>query len=267
MMDNHFYDQELPEISFEFSHHNQDNIIISYGPKNGFLWRGEEADPNNLLGSLNKVFETGFTQGNEHSPLAKLPYIQSYPDFICASNTYWVGEEKEFFGFDSEQASAGVYGYVYLIDTSKKNMQSIPLYKGNLDNPMFVASYIGEQISEGPDYAIISKVDPKYIIGAMPSESIASTLVSTLDTKEKIFIQNPAYKGIFCCEKIKELIGEEFSLIVPERLRISSNLPIAEEHINQQASLGASFFQNRGSVIFPRSDIDKPPETYKSPHP
>lgn len=64
-MDTFSVDRELPETSFELSHHNQANIIISYGPKNGFLWRGEEANPDDFIGSLKKVFETGFTRGNE----------------------------------------------------------------------------------------------------------------------------------------------------------------------------------------------------------
>lgn len=275
MMDNHFSDQELPETSYEFSNLNQNNIIISYGPKNGFLWRGEAFDKQqNLIECLNNVFTYGFTQQDEQSALANLPYIKRYPDFICASNTYC--NNGEFTGLEQEQLSAGTYGYIYLIDTSKKNIQSIPLCEENLLNSNFVAGYT-EEINEGPDYAIISKVDPKCIIGAMPSAFVAFAL----GISEKSFIKNPAYKEIFCCEKIKEVIGGEFSLIVPERLRLSPDLPVsevyqrylqAEESSNQQTSLGASSSQNRKSVIFFQSGsgTDKVPlfsETCKSPRP
>ena len=82
-MDN-ISDQALPETSFEFSHYNQDTIIISFGPKNGFLWRGEAFDEKkHLIEGLNKVFTEGFTQGDEQSILANLDYIkQNYPDFL-----------------------------------------------------------------------------------------------------------------------------------------------------------------------------------------
>lgn len=220
-MDNHFSDQELPETSYEFSNLNQNNIIISYGPKNGFLWRGEAFDKQqNLIECLNNVFTYGFTQQDEQSVLANLPYIKRYPDFICASNTYC--NNGEFTGLEQEQLSAGTYGYIYLIDTSKKNIQSIPLCEENLLNSNFVAGYT-EEINEGPDYAIISKVDPKCIIGAMSSAFVAFAL----GINEKSFIMNPAYKEIFYCEKIKGIIGGEFSLIAPERLR-NSDLPVSE---------------------------------------
>lgn len=190
---------DISETSFEFSHQNQDKIIISFGPKNGFLWRGEAFNEKmHLIESLNKVFTEGFTQGNEQSVLANLPYIkQNYPDFICASNTYC--NEGEFTGLDHEDSSAGTYGYIYLMDTSKKNIQSIPLCEENLLNPAFVANYT-EVINEGPDYAIISKVNPKCIIGAMPSAFVAYAL----GVEEKSFIMNPAYQGIFYFDKIKE---------------------------------------------------------------
>ncbi|WP_342220563.1 hypothetical protein [Rickettsiella endosymbiont of Miltochrista miniata] len=223
MMDNNFSDQELPETSFEFSNLNQNNIIISYGPKNGFLWRGEAFDKQqNLIECLNNVFTYGFTQRDEQSVLANLPYIKRYPDFICASNTYCCNND-EFTGLEQEQLAAGTYGYIYLIDTSKKNIQSIPLCEENLLNENFVAGYT-EEINEGPDYAIISKVDPKCIIGAMPSAFVAFAL----GINEKSFIKNPAYKEIFCCEKIKEIIGGEFLLIAPGRLRLSHDLPVSE---------------------------------------
>ena len=272
-MDNISVGQELPETSFELSHYNQDNIIIYFGPKNGFLWRGEPFDPQKgLMESLNNVFQVGFTQRDEQSVLASLAYIkQHYPDFICASNTDF--NANEFTGLEHEQSFAGTYGYIYLIDTSKKNIQSIPLCEENLLNENFVAGYIDE-INEGPDYAIISKVDHKCIIGAIPSAFVAFAL----GISEKSFIKNPAYKEIFYCGKVKKAIGGEFTLIVPERLHINSDLPLSEvyqrylqadEHNNQQGSLGASSLQNRSSVIFFRGDIDKSPfqEIYKSPHP
>lgn len=265
--------RELPETSFELSHRNQNNIIISYGPKNGFLWRGEAFDKQqNLIECLNNVFTHGFTQRDEQSLLANLPYVKRYPDFICASNTY--SNNDEFTGLEQEQLSAGTYGYIYLIDTSKKNIQSIPLCEENLSNENFVAGYT-EEVNEGPDYAIITKVDANCIIGAMPSAFVAFAL----GISEKSFIKNPAYKEIFYCEKIKEVTGGEFSLIVAERLRLSPDLPVseiyqrylqAEESSNQQASLSVSSSQNRKSVIFFQSGTDKVPlfsETRKSPHP
>lgn len=253
-MENVSADLELPEPSFELSYCNQDNVIISHGPKNGFLWRGEEADPNNLIASLNKVFQTGFTSDNEHSPLAKLPYIQFHPDFVCASNTYRSGEE--FIGFDNEEASAGEYGFTYLIDTSKKNIQSIPLCKENLKNSTFIAGYTGEgKLTEGPDYAIISKVDPKHIIGAVPSAFVAFAL----GINEKSFIKNPAYKEIFSCEKIKEVIGEEFLLIAPERLG-NPDLPLSEvyQHYLQADEMAAQSCLSTGvdsTTFFQRQSI------------
>lgn len=101
-MDN-ISDQELPETSYvKSSIRIQGDVVTSFGPKNGFLWRGEEADPNSLIDSLKKVFEAGFSQGGEQSVLANLPYIrQNYPDFICASNTYsnqslWVENRRNY---------------------------------------------------------------------------------------------------------------------------------------------------------------------------
>jgi hypothetical protein len=162
-----------------------------------------------------------------------------------------------------------------LIDT--ENLESIPLCEQNLNNSTFVAGYIGEQLSEGPEYAVISRVEPENIMGAMPSSKEAAF---ALGVKENSFIKNPAYKKIFDCEKVQQAIGREFSLIVPERLNINPDLPLnevyqrykqAEESNNQQAtsSLGASSSQNRSSVIFFRGNIDKFPsqETSKSPHP
>lgn len=85
-----------------------------------------------------------------------------------------------------------------MIDTSKKNIQSIPLCEENLSNAHFVAGHT-EEINEGPDYAIISKVDPKCIIGAMPSESVAFNL----GINDKSFIRNPHYQGSVSSEKLK----------------------------------------------------------------
>ena len=269
MMENISADRQLPETSFELSHHNQDKVIISYGPKNGFLLRGDAFDKQlHLIESLNNVFTNGFTQQDEISVLASLPYIKRYyPDFICASNTYC--NRNELTGLEYEQFSAGTYGYIYLIDTSEKNIQSIPLCEENLLNKQFVAGYT-EEINEGVDYAIISKVDPRCIIGAIPSAFVAFAL----GINEKSFITNPAYKKTVNCEKIKETIGEKFFLLTRDRLR-HPDLPLsevyqrylqAEERSNQQACL-ASSFQNRRSVIFFQSNQDEVPffpETQKS---
>lgn len=261
MMENISADRELPGTSFELSHYNQDNIIISYGPKNGVLWRGEAFDKQlQLIECLNNVFINGFTQQDEISMLANLSYIKRhYPGFICASNTYC--NNNELTGLEQEQFSAGTYGYIYLIDTSEKNIHSIPLCEENLLNKQFVAGYT-EEINEGSDYAIISKVDPRCIIGAMPSAFVAFAL----GINEKSFITNPAYNKIFNCEKIKEIIGEKFFLITLDSLR-HPDLPLsevyqrylqAEEHSNQQACF-ASSFQNRRSVIFFQSNQDEVP--------
>jgi hypothetical protein len=226
-MDTISADRELPETSFELSHHNQDTIVVSYGPKNGFLWRGEAFDKqSHLIECLNNVFRNGFTQRDEQSVLANLAYIkQHYPDFICASNTYC--NSDEFTGLEQEQLSAGTYGYIYLIDTSKKNIQSIPLCEENLSNAHFVAGHT-EEINEGPDYAIISKVDPKCIIGAMPSAFVAFALGIT----EKSFIMNPAYQGIIYFDKIKEFSDIAlFSTSGALSLKYP-NLPIEEVYQN-----------------------------------
>ena len=228
-MDNISELQALPKTSFEFSHKNQDEIIISYGPKNGFLWRGEEVNIQeiNLIDGLNKVFQTGF-QGIGGNVLEDLPYIQShYPEFIGASNTYRYGDE--FLGRDHEGLSAGTYGYIYLIDTDKKNIiESIPLCKENIRKTAFVTGYKGDHegnmITEGPEYAIIKQLDSKFIIGAIPSEFVAFAL----GIDEKSFIINPAYKKI-CFKKIEKAIGEEFLLITPRWLSMKyPNLPLSE---------------------------------------
>lgn len=227
MMDNISAELELPETSFELSHHDQANIIISFGPKNGFLWRGEAFDKQlHLIDCLNSVFTNGFTQREEQSDLANLFYIQqNYPSFICASNTYC--NQGEFTGLEQEQLSAGTYGYIYLIDTSKKNIQSIPLCEENLLNSNFVAGYT-EEINEGPDYAIVSKVDPQCIIGAVPSAFVAFAL----GLEEGSFIMNPAYQGILYFDKIKEFSDISlFSTLSALSIKYP-NLPIEEVYQN-----------------------------------
>lgn len=220
-MDNTKLSQQ--ELSFSPAYFNQDGILISYGPTNARLWRGEELNIQefSLIDGLNKVFQTGFTQNNELSPLARLPYIQShYPDFIGASNTY--ASAGEFIGLDNEQLSAGNYGYTYLLDTSKENkIEAIPLCEQNLLNPFFVAGYSGEMITEGPDYAILTKPDAKLIIGAVPSAFVAFAF----GIDEKSFIKNPAYKGDFRPAELTEISG--FTLLVPECLKLQyPNLPL-----------------------------------------
>ncbi|TLY47995.1 MAG: hypothetical protein E6K54_03300 [Gammaproteobacteria bacterium] len=225
-MDN-ISDQALPETSFEFSHYNQDKIIISFGPKNGFLWRGEAFDEKkHLIEGLNKVFTEGFAQGDEQSILANLDYIkQNYPDFICASNTYC--NEGEFTGLEHEDFSAGTYGYVYLIDTSKKNIQSIPLCEQNLFNSVFVANYT-EVINEGPDYAIISKAGPECIIGARPSAFVAYAL----GIKETTFIMNPIYQGILHLGEINKFAGTSKFYTLSTLALKYPDLPIEEIYKN-----------------------------------
>jgi hypothetical protein len=183
---------------------NPDNILISFGPQNGMLWRAEEIGPQeiNLVEGLNKVFQTGFTQRDEQSVLAQLPYMKShYPNFICASNTHL--SDKRWTAWESQQAAAGNYGYFYLIDSSSKNaIESIPLCEENRHNSNFVAAYAAE-IKTEPDYAIITKLDPKFIIGAVPSEFVAFSL----EMEQKRFITNPIYQGITYFNKIEEVSG------------------------------------------------------------
>ncbi len=254
--------QGLLETSFEFSHYNQDNIIISFGPKNGFLWRGESFDSEKgLIESLNNIFQTSFTQRNEQSVLANLACVQRYPDFICASNTHCNG--SEFTGLENEELSAGTYGYIYLIDTNKKNdIQSIPLCEENLLNSNFVVSYVGEPITEGPDYAIISKIDPKYIIGAMPSAFVAFAL----GIEEKSFIMNPAYQGVFYFDKIKEFSEISlFSTLSALSLKYP-NLPVEEVYQNylrademaaQSRSLSADTNAASATFFYSQSQLSK----------
>ncbi len=212
--------QELPYQSFFPAYSKADDVLISFGPKNGLLWRGESIDPQevSLIGGLNRVFQQGFTQRDEQSILARLPYLSlHYPHFVCASNTYCSGNELT--GWNNEEALAGNYGYVYLIDSRyDKGIQSIPLCEENINNSNFVAGYSGE-INEGPDYAVISRLNPDSIIGAVPSEFIAFAL----GMNEKFFIINPIYCGASYLDKINEISGisqflkpEVLSLKYPE---------------------------------------------------
>lgn len=256
--------QALPKTSFEFSRKNQDNIIISYGPKNGLLWRGEEVNIQeiNLIDGLNKVFQTGF-QGIGGNVLEDLPYIQShYPGFIGASNTYRYGDES--FGRDHEGLSAGTYGYIYLIDTDKKNrMESIPLCKENIRKTAFVTGYKGDHegnmIIEGPEYAIIRQPDFKFIIGAIPSEFVAFAL----GIDEKGFIINPAYKKI-CFEKIEKAIGEEFLLITPRYLRMKyPNLSLSE--VYQRYLQADEMISARSDLSLTSSNVVSPAAFFQLP--
>lgn len=225
-MDN-ISDQALPETSFEFSHYNQDKIIISFGPKNGFLWRGEAFDEKkHLIEGLNKVFTEGFTQGDEQSILANLDYIkQNYPDFICASNTYC--NEGEFTGLEHEDSSAGTYGCVFLIDTSKKNLQSIPLCEENLLNPVFVKNY-PDVIYEGPDHVIISKIGPECIKGARPSAFFAYAF----GIEKETFIMNPNYQGILRLGEISKFAGTSKFYTLSMLALKYPDLPIEEVYKN-----------------------------------
>ena len=181
------------EYPFVLAYSNHHDVLISYGPEDGILWRGQEIiDSQNLskislLAHLNKVFHFGFTRYAEQSILAELPYIKSLdPMFICASSS-------DSSGIENEEISAGEYGYVFMIDSTEENkIQSVPLCEDNISNPNFSKGYLGE-ITEGPDYAIISKFNVKHILGAIPSLSV----VKLLGVNEKSFIKNPKYRGFF----------------------------------------------------------------------
>lgn len=196
--------QTLASDSFVPAYSNPDNILISFGPKNGLLWRGEEIGPEeiNLVDGLNKVFQTGFIRRDEQSVLAQLPYIKShYPNFICALNTHL--SDDKLLTWEKKQMAIGGYGYFYLIDSSCKNtIESIPLCEENRHNANFVADYAAE-IKAGSDYAIIEKLDPKFIMGAVPSEFV----VSSLEMDKKSFITNPTYQGVTYFNKIEQISG------------------------------------------------------------
>lgn len=229
----------LPEFekSFDFSFESSSKTeTFNSDPKNGFLWREEKANPNDLIGSLKKIFETGFTPGNE-------------------------------------QLSPEMYSYNYLIESSH-HINSLALCEENSDNPTFTTDDNAEKISEEPGYAIISKVDPQCIIGAMPSALVAFTL----GLPKQSFITNPTYNKIFICEKIKAAIGGEFLLIASECFftrDISRNdvdrrcLQTSKSSIHQ-TNLGASSSQNSQCVVFfSNNAADNPSskETTQSPRP
>lgn len=211
-------------------------------PKRNFIWRGEEIIVENdslvniLVDGLNEVFENGFKQTGLDTEILSKVFKPLPETYITASSTKC--SDGEFIGRDNELVSAGTYGYIYLVEAKNITTVDIPKEKG---------AYV------------ISEIDPNLIVGAKPSEFVAFAL----GIPEQSFITNPAFKKVFNCEKIKQVIGEEFLLIVSERLHINPNLPLplnevyqrykqAEESNNQQAvsSLGASSSQNCSSVIF-----------------
>ncbi len=228
-------------------------------PKKEFIWRGEEiiVEKNHsasiLVDGLNEVFQNGFHQTDlDKVILSKFkPLPQAYITASSCCNT-----DSEFIGRENELFSAGTYGYIYLVEAENITTIDVPKEKGS--------------------YAIVSKIDPSLIVGAMPSAFVAFAL----NIPEQSFITNSVYEKVFNCEKIKQVIGEEFLLIVPAaRLHINSGYLSevyqrylqAEESNNQQAasSLGASSTQNRRSVIFFGGKMYKPSssEAYKSPSP
>jgi|GEM_PF-2823032 len=222
-------DYEYPFILAYSNHHD---VLISFGPEDGILWRGQEIIDSqqnlskiSLLAHLNKVFHCGFTRYAEQSILAALPYINSLdPMFICASSSDPLGKENE-------EISAGAYGYVYMIDSTVENkIQSVPLCEANIANPNFRKGYFGE-ITEGPDYAIISKFNVKHILGAIPSLSV----VKLLGVNEKSFIKNPKYSGSFSDEDIKKIteVEEEDLLCLVKHEDGSFGLQTALEDIKK----------------------------------
>lgn len=264
---------ELPEFekSFDFSFASSSKTkIINSDQKNGFFWRKKKANPDDLIGSLKKIFATGFAPGNEQNALTKLSPVQSHPNFIGASNTNQ--NDEEFTSLDNEQLSDGMYAYIYLIESSH-NINSIALCEENLHNPSFTTDNSVVKISEEPDYAI-SKVDPQCIIGAMPSALVAFAL----GLPKQSFITNPTYNKIFHCEKIKAAIGGEFLLIGSECF---FNMDISRNDLDrrcsqtpmssiQQTNFGASSSQNIQRIaFFPSNAADNPSfkETPKSPRP
>src|ERR1043165_2438152 len=230
-------------------------------PKKDFIWRGEEIIVENaslaniLVDGLNEVFENGFKQTGLDTEILSKVFKPLPETYITASSTKC--NDGEFIGRDNGLISAGTYGYIYLVEVEAKNITTVSIPK------------------EKGAYAIVSKIDPNLIVGAMPSAFVAFAL----GIAEKSFITNSNYTKIFDCEKIKKAIGGEFSLIVPERLDRNLNLPLSEVYqnylqvevlnVSNQASLVASSSQSCSSVIFFQGNIDKSSsqETYKSPHP
>ncbi|RDH41011.1 MAG: hypothetical protein CFE62_001225 [Candidatus Aquirickettsiella gammari] len=249
--------QELANQSFVSFYSNPDNILVSSGPKNGMLWRVEEIDPQetNLVDGLNKVFQTGFIQRDEPSILARLPYIKShYPHFICASNTHL--SDDTLIAWENQQTPLGNYGYFYLIDSSDKHViKSIPLCEENINQPAFACAY-SQKINARPDYAIIEKLHPRLIIGAVPSEFVAFSL-----EMEKSFILNPLYKGIVYFNKIEKVSGISrfltFSVFSrkyrdsPKSIVDIFKLYSAKKELTTQPSLLSLFSSRRAANFFP----------------
>jgi hypothetical protein len=223
--------REIPNSPHLLPYLNPDRVLVCLGPRNGILWRSEEVDlqATNLIGGFKSVFQHGFTQKNE-SVLARLPYMQlRYERFVCASDTYCVNDHP--IGFDNEQLSAGDYGYVYMIDSSQQNnIHSVPLCEENIINPEFVAGYSEEtEITEGPEYAIVSELNARFIVGAVPSSFIAYAL----GIHEKSFIINPYYLGTVSQKQIKEVSGVEYNILDDEHSPLSlrhPNLSIGETY-------------------------------------
>ncbi|MEN9916334.1 MAG: hypothetical protein RLY40_266 [Pseudomonadota bacterium] len=233
------------EYPFVLAYSNHHDVLISFGPEDGILWRGQSIiDSQNLskislLAHLNNVFHFGFTQYLEQSIFAELPYIKYLnPMFICASSS-------DPFGIENEEISANRYGYVYMIDSTVENkIHSVPLCEDNISNPNFSKGYLGE-IVEGPDYVIISKFDVKHILGAIPTPSV----VKLLGINEKSFIKNPKYSGSFLDEDIKKITEVEEE----DLLRLVKD---EGERLGLQAVLGnrqakPSFFHPPQNVSFP----------------
>ncbi|MFZ0218946.1 MAG: hypothetical protein WAL30_01900 [Candidatus Aquirickettsiella sp.] len=221
-------------------------------PKDEFIWRGEEviveksSCVNTLLDRFNDVFQNGFNQTDLDKKLLEKfkPLPQTY---ISASSIKC--RDNEFIGRDNELVSAGTYGFIYLIKADNLSIVSLPKEKGS--------------------YAIVSKIDPKLIVGAMPSTFVAFAL----GIPEQSFITNPAYNKTFDCEKIKAAIGVEYVLIVSKRFH-DLNDSLSEVYqrylqAEESSSQPVALVQNHPSVTFFQSSADNSfsKETQKSPHP
>lgn len=213
------FNLETPIDSFEISYKSPNRVRISSHSKNGLLWRGEAFDKKlNLIDCLKKVFTTGFTQRDEQSVLANLSSLKQ------------------------QQLSVGTYGYTYLIDTSKKNIR-----EENLRNTNFVANCSEKKTNEGPD-AINSKLNPKCILGAVPSVFVAFAL----GVAERSFIANPDYQGIFNLSIIKEVSDNSQFLMSTLSLQYP-DLPIDEVYRNYlSADEEIAVRTNSSSAFFPR---------------
>lgn len=146
-----------------------------------FIWRGEEiiVEKNNfvniLIDGLNQVFKNGFKQNEVDRGILSKVFEPLPENYITASSAKRF--ENEFIGQDNELFSAGTYGYVYLIANENVTRVSLPNEKGS--------------------YAIISKLDPNFIIGAMPSAFAAFAL----GIPERTLIKNPIYSEDFYSDK------------------------------------------------------------------